>query len=223
MNRRVEARVTGRTGARRSAGALSAALMCLLGSQAADAAEARTKFEITPFIGQMAGGEFEDPTDNSDRDVADDSNFGVFFNINAGSRERQYEFLYTQQGTEIEGAQPFDMDIQYLHLGGIVNFTDANHVVPYFGMTVGATRFSPDASGLDEETKLSFTAGGGVKVPITDHIGVRFDARAFVTLLDSDSDIFCVSAPEEGSGCAIRAKSDTFLQYAASLGVIIAF
>ena len=114
------------------------------------------------------------------------------------------------------------VDIKYLHLGGIVNFTDVGYAVPYFGMTIGATQFSPDETGLDDETKLSFSAGGGVKVPITDHFGVRFDARAFVTLLDSDGSIFCASG-EGGAGCAIKAKSDTFVQYTATLGFVASF
>ena len=182
-----------------------------------------TVFEITPFFGQMGGGEFEDPTDSSDRDVESDSNWGVLLNLNAGGPDRQYELLYSQQGTEVSGAQPLDMDIEYLHIGGIVNFTDVQTVVPYFGMTVGATQFSPGASGLDDETKLSFTAAGGAKFRITDHFGIRFDARVFATILDSDSDIFCVSAPATGSGCRISAAGDTFLQYSASLGVFAAF
>jgi opacity protein-like surface antigen len=181
-----------------------------------------TNFEITPFYGQMGGGKFEDPADSSDRDVASDSNWGVFLDLNAEVPERQYELLYTQQSTEVEGATPLDMDIQYLHIGGIVNFTDVKHAVPYFGMTVGATRFSPDLSGLDEETKISFSAGGGVKIPITDHIGIRFDARAFVTLLDTDGDLFCVASNGDTT-CRISASSDTLLQYHATLGIIAAF
>jgi hypothetical protein len=59
-------------------------------------------------------------------------------------------------------------------------------------------------------------------VPITDHIGVRFDARAFITLLDTDGNFFCVS-DSGGGACAIRAKSDTFLQYSAGLGLIVGF
>ena len=89
-------------------------------------------------------------------------------------------------------------------------------------MTIGAARFSPDAVGLDDETKLAFSAGGGMRIPITDHFGVRFDARAFLTVLDSEGDLFCVSTGGAGT-CAIRAKSDTFLQYSASLGVTFAF
>ncbi len=40
-------------------------------------------FEFTPFAGYMAGGEFEDPTDNSDRDLDDDNNFGLIVNAAA--------------------------------------------------------------------------------------------------------------------------------------------
>lgn len=179
-------------------------------------------FEVTPFIGYMAGGKFEDPTDTSERDVQADTNWGLFLNLNADSPERQYELFYSKQGTTVEGAVPIDMDIEYLQIGGIVNFTDVQHAIPYFGITVGGTQLSPDGDGLDSETKLSFTVGGGVKVPITKHIGLRFDARAFVTLLSTDGNLFCVSGSTGGT-CRITAKSDTFVQYALGLGVVAAF
>ena len=182
-----------------------------------------TSFEVTPFIGQMVGGGFEDPVDSSDRDVENGTDWGLFLNLNADSPERQYELFYAQQGTEVEGVNPFDLDIRYLQIGGIVNFTDTRPVVPYFGMTIGATQFSPDASDLDDETRFSLTFGGGLKYMFTDHIGLRFDARAFVTLVDTDSDIFCVSTPETGGTCRIRAASATFVQYAAGLGIVAAF
>jgi hypothetical protein len=178
-------------------------------------------YEITPFFGYMAGGEFEDPVDGSDRDLDEDNNFGVIFNA-AVDEWRHYELLYSTQSTQIGGSAPMDLDVQYLQLGGTVSSPDAERVIPYFGMTVGAARFSPDLSGLDDETKLAFSIAGGFKVPITDHIGVRFDARAFISLLDTDGNIFCVS-DSAGGACAIRAKSDTFLQYSAALGLIVGF
>ena len=178
-------------------------------------------WEITPFYGYMAGGEFEDPTTNTDRDLDEDNSFGVIFNA-AVDEWRHYELLYTRQGTSIDGDVPMDLDVEYLQIGGTVSHQDAERVIPYFGITLGAARFSPDQSGLDDETKLAFSVGGGFKVPITDHIGVRFDARAFISMLDSDGNIFCVSDSEGGS-CAIRTKSDTFLQYQAALGLVIGF
>jgi hypothetical protein len=197
----------------------------LLGASAASSAQAADEgynsYEITPFIGYMTGGEFEDPATNTDRDIDEDTSFGVIFNA-AVDQWRHYEFLYAQQSTQVAGAAPMDLDIQYLQIGGTVSNPDAVHVIPYFGITVGAARFSPDGPGLDDETKLAFSVAGGVKVPITDHIGVRFDARAFVSLLDTDGNIFCVS--DNGAGtCGIRAKSDTLLQYSGNLGLIVSF
>jgi hypothetical protein len=58
-------------------------------------------------------------------------------------------------------------------------------------------------------------------VPITDHFGVRLDLRAYGTVLDSESDLFCVS--DGGLTCRIKAKGDVLLQYSANLGVIIGF
>ena len=191
-------------------------------SNAADAPRRENNYELTPFVGYMGGGRFADPTDNSDRDVKEDTLIGLFADIVADTPERHYEVLYANQGSTIEGATPIDMSIQYLQIGGTVGFTDNPRVTPYFGATVGATRFSPDTTGLDDETKLSFSLGGGMKIPITDHIGLRFDLRAFITLLDTDSDIFCVSSAA-GSGCRVAARSDAFLQYAAGLGITAAF
>ena len=193
-----------------------------LAASAADAPRRENNFEITPFVAYMAGGEFEDPVDGSDRDLKEDTAFGLFADLVADTPERHYEFLYASQSSTVKGVVPLDLDIQYLQIGGTVGFTDNPRITPYVGITVGATRFNPDASGFDAETKPSLTIGGGFKIPITDHIGLRFDARAFVTLLDSDSQIFCIS-DGTAAGCRITAESDTFLQYAAGLGITAAF
>lgn len=178
-------------------------------------------FEITPFVGFMMGGGFEDPADGSQRDVDQDTNFGLMLNLMADVPERQYELLYSTENTTIEGAVPLDLNIQYLQIGGTVAYPQSAHVSPYVGATLGAAYMKPDADGYDDETKLAFSFGGGVRFPITDHFGIRFDVRAFITLLDDDSQIFCVS--NGGATCAIRAKSDTFVQYAGSLGFSVGF
>jgi hypothetical protein len=196
----------------------------LLSGQTASAAEdgrEYNRFEFTPFAGYMFGGEFEDPTDNSERDLDEGSTIGLFVNI-AEEYWRHYEFLFTDLDTEVDGTVPIDMGVQYLQIGGTVSHPEARYVIPYFGMTFGAARFSPDEASLDDETKFAFSAGGGVRIPVTDHIGIRFDARAFLTLLDTEGDLFCASQGGTGT-CAIRAKGDTFLQYTASLGVTFAF
>lgn len=217
--RQILSRATWRRGLRT---ALGLALFTAAGAASAQQrAEPYKDWEITPFIGFMAGGEFEDAATNTDRNVDEDNDFGVIFNA-AVDHWRHYELLYVQQGTQIGGASPFDLDVQYLQIGGTVMYQDAERVFPYFGITVGGARFSPDGPGLDDETKFAFSVGAGFKVPITEHLGVRFDARGFVSLLDTDGNIFCASNNGAGT-CAIRTKSDTFFQYHAALGLIFAF
>jgi opacity protein-like surface antigen len=201
--------------------AMSAALLSATSASASEPERPANRFEFTPFAGYMVGGEFEDPTTNAERDLDEGSSYGLFVDI-AAEDWRHYEILFTDLDSEVDGTAPFDMGVQYVQIGGTVNYPDARYVIPYFGMTIGAARFSPDQAGLDDETKFAFSAGGGLKIPITDHFGVRLDARAFVTVLDSEGDLFCASDATGGT-CAIRAKSDTFLQYAASLGVTIGF
>jgi hypothetical protein len=200
--------------------AAAAALLAWAPVQAQEEPAHVNAFEFTPFVGFMGGGEFEDPTDNTDRDLDEDTSFGLIVNASVDAW-RHYELVYAQQSTTLDGATPTDMDVQYLQIGGIVSNPDSRYVIPYFGLTVGAARLSPDEAGLDDETKLAFSAAGGLRVPITDNIGVRLDLRAFVTLLESDSDLFCVSS--SGLTCRIRAKSDTLLQYSAALGVTVGF
>ena len=206
-----------------SGSAAAAALFCLsLSVQAADEPKQYNNFEFTPFVGYMAGGEFEDPTDSSDRDLDAGTDFGIIVDA-AAEWWRHYEMLYVRQSTKVDGFDPFDMDVEYLQFGGTVSYPDAEytHVIPYFGMTVGAARFSPDASGLDDETKFAATLGGGLRIPINKNFGVRLDLRVFGTVLDSESDIFCVSSG--GLTCRIKAKGDFFVQYAANLGVTYGF
>src|SRR5215207_1933990 len=177
-------------------------------------------FEVTPFLGYTDGGAFEDPVNGSKRDLRGDQSWGLFLNLPA-EYSSHYELLVSHQSTEVKGSVPLDLDVQYLQIGGTVSYPYARRVIPYFGMTAGAARFNPGDSALGDETKWSFSAGAGVRVPVSPHLGVRFDARAFVTLVDTDSDFFCISSG--GLVCRIRARSDTLVQYAASLGLSYRF
>lgn len=211
-----------RKGARRAALAGMAAF--LLGPAIALAQAAPSlrspAFEVTPFIGQMAGGEFEDTLDGAGQDLDAHANWGIILNALADPG-RHYELLYTRQDTQFEGAAGMDVDVQYLQIGGTVSYPEADRIIPYFGLTVGAARFSPDGPGMADETKFAFSVATGVRVPVTERIGVRLDLRAFVTVLGGDDEIFCVSS--SGASCRVRTKSDVLTQYAASLGVAIGF
>ena len=192
--------------------------------------------EITVFGGYRIGGAFEDiPDDDAGTVDVDESLasgpkqklkdtpfFGLTLNVEQ-TEDAYYEFSYSRQSSELQRDPAFDLTVEYLHLGGLLQFSEPNdRVIPYFSMTVGATRFTPDQAGLDTETEFSVGIGGGLKFPIAKHFGLRLEARGYITFLDSNANIFCASA-NGSAGCDIRVRSDTFFQAQALLGVTASF
>src|SRR5262245_24209523 len=58
----------------------AAATLCLVAPAQAQEKREYNDWEFTPFIGYMAGGEFEDPTDGSDRNLDAATSYGLFVN-----------------------------------------------------------------------------------------------------------------------------------------------
>jgi hypothetical protein len=208
--------------------ALLASLLCatpVLAQQEEeeDDEAAVNEFEFTPFVGYSAGGEFENPNDSGDRDLNAAASFGLIVDFTADEPNRHYELLYSNQNTDVDGTPKLDLDVQYLHIGGALDFVqERRRTIPFVAAGLGVTLLSPVRGGFDDVTEFSLSVGGGFKVPLTDRIGIRFDARAFVTFLDSDTSVFCVSAPPDAA-CDIRAKSDSFVQFNASIGITAGF
>lgn len=170
--------------------------------------------EITPFAGFRFGGSFEDNTTGLDLDVDEGESFGLILDVRA-TPETEYELFYSVQKTKLQGdglfgGKPlFDLDIHYLHIGGTYLFP-GERVNPFIGGGLGLTYFSPDGPGLDSEVYFSLSLGGGAKFPISKRVGLRFEARGFLTVLPDNTDIFCVSSG--GAACAVRVQGDVFGQ-----------
>lgn len=202
--------------------------LLLLG--AAHAAEP-DKVQITPFGGYRFGGEFDlvtddgdplTPTTAADLELGSAAHYGLILNLEQ-EPGAYYELLYGRQSAELKGPSGFDMTVEYLHVGGNVDFArPEDRVIPYFVLTVGGTRFVPDVADAKEVIEPSLSLGGGVRIPLAPHIGLRLEARAFLTLLDSDSQIFCETDPPNAI-CDVRVKGDMFVQAQGLFGVTIGF
>lgn len=201
--------------------AMSAAAQAQMAPPQRDLGEHAGAWSVTPFNGYGGGGGFRDQPSGATRRLQEKENFGVFVNL-ALDDWRHYELLYTGQRTRLSGAAPLDIDVNYLQFGGSVSYPEMGALVPYLGMTVGAARFSPSAAGLDSETRLAFSIGTGLRLPLHERFGLRLDLRALISTFDTDGNIFCVAAGGVGT-CAIRARSSTLVQYSAALGVILRF
>lgn len=208
---------------RRARGGLIAALAlaAVLASPAETLARGE-RVEVIPFGGARAGGSFRDRLSQDELDIDASAAWGVAVDI-AWEANTELELLYSRQSTGLRrsaatGSPPLDLDIEYYQLGGTYLFDRQGPLRPYFAATIGATRLAPDGD-FDPEMRFSFSAGGGAKLPLTRRLGLRFDGRAYVTFIDSDSTVFC-NIP---GTCDIAFRGDTLVQWEASLGLILAF
>lgn len=175
--------------------------------------------EVAPAVGFRLGGQFHDQTNDKDVDVKESIAYGVAIDVEY-SPDQMIELYYSRQPTEIQDANPsIDLDVEYLHIGGVAEFPQDNYT-PYAVGTIGATRFSP-SGGLDDETRFSLSLGGGVKWFFNEHFALKFEGRAYVTIFDSDTDIFCVS--NGGAVCRFHTTGSAVFQLEAQAGVAYRF
>jgi hypothetical protein len=159
--------------------------LLVLVAAAAPAAAQPTRFEISPYAGYRWGGEL-DASDNAlfDRDVeVDDSEtYGVRLNF-ALNQNFEIELLASHQPTQftIGGDQLFGderpllgVDLETLHAGVLFQF-GYGQLKPYGVMSLGMTRFDPEAGSSDDRWSGSF--GGGVKLMVNRSLGFRFEGR----------------------------------------------
>ena len=203
-----------------------AVLVAMFAAPTAYAQQNDFKFELTPFAGFSAGGEFEDSTTTASLELDDSAAFGLILNIDE-SANTQWEILYSLQTTEadttglpISGA-PLDIDVHYIQGGGTYLF-DGNAARPFLAATIGASHFEPGLSGVDSETFFAFSIGTGLQIRPNERFGIRLEARGYGTLLNSESDLFCQSGPA-GAMCAVRVEGNLLWQWHAFAGFTFRF
>lgn len=188
-------------------------------------AAAAADFEIMPLGGYRAGGSFRDTSIDAHRGIREHASFGVALDLGR-SPDTQWELTFTRQDTTIEarpGASasgPLDLRIDYLQLGGTY-FWSANGrsgLAPYVVGGLGITRFSPLHAGLDDRIKPSLNVGLGLRIPVAKRVALRIEARSYVTLLDTDSSIFCKSDSIEAA-CTIEARTKGLWQFEGLIGI----
>lgn len=193
-----------------------------------EAAPVDWSWEVTPFIGYRGGGNFdlEGSTSASKVDLDDHGSFGLAVNLFPGAdKTESYELFYSREEASVaknSPLAPFDLNVEYLHLGGTLHFEDELPVKPYIVGGLGVTRFSPQTGNGGDDSRFSLSLGAGLKLPITKHFSARLEARGYVTFVNSESAFLCASGPQGGT-CAIRVKGDSFIQYDLLAGAAFAF
>ena len=191
-----------------------------------------SNFELTPFAGARFGGTFEaalPSVEPVEYELEDSASFGLIFNARHRANT-QWEVLYSQQSSEAEYFGPddpdapdplVDVDIHVLQIGGTYLF-EGEKAIPYLAATIGGTHIRTDSTESRNDTFFSGSIGLGMKFLPTSSVGIRVEARAYGTLLDSDSRIFCSTGPDENI-CAVALEGNLLSQVEVFAGVTFRF
>lgn len=180
-------------------------------------------YSISLMPGYRAGGSFKRVDTNQTVRVDDHASLAVAFDLPA-SESAQYELLYARQATQLAtaGSAPTPLTIEYLHLGGLVPLEETRRLQPYFGGGLGLARFSPDPALGADRTRFSLSLALGLRVPVSRHAALRFEARGFLTPIPKDSALFCRS-DQRGAFCQVHAEGPVFFQADLLAGAAFAF
>jgi hypothetical protein len=194
---------------------------------AAPASADNRRFEVMPFGGYRVGGDFdvedEQGVELRSADLDEDVSWGIEL---AYYRDRNayYELLFSRQTSQFDDNDPalggVDLTTDYIQFGGTLLFDSEPWILPYLSLTIGLTRF--DADGFGSEYKFSGSLGTGLRLPVNDRLSFVAGVRGYGTLIDSDTELFCVSGGGQGS-CVVRTSGDIFFQGEATVGVALRF
>jgi hypothetical protein len=199
------------------------------GSQAAQPPSRDSSFTL--YAGYRDGGSFEDVTSGSSLPIEASGVFAVSFEFKPHPRDgTQLQIYFSRQNSDVDtrNATPptppgtslpakFPLTVTYLHIGG-VGFLDRKiGEGVYIVGGLGATLFEPDLPGFANELRPSVSLGIGYQLPLGEIVALRFEARGYATLVNSDSALFC------SGGCVISIKGNTVTQGDLQLGLSFRF
>ena len=114
-------------------------------------------------------------------------NYGGMLSVEV-DRNTMAEFVYSRSDTKAKyhkyltgETETYDMSLDYFQMG-VVKEVKQGKIVPYGTFTLGATWFNMKDAGVDDEVFFSLAGGAGVKVFLSDRIGIRLQGRLMLPL-----------------------------------------
>jgi hypothetical protein len=196
---------------------ISAAL-CLLG--VAGVVEAQT-VEVAPFGGYRFGGDLFERITGQPVDLDGAPVVGGVVNVFIHDG-LWFEGLFSHQRARITVpagafAPPtrWNITVDHWMAGGLQEF-DYGRARPFLTGMLGLTHYAADG---DDEIRFAVSAGGGVKLHATRHLGLRLDGRLFTTFADVDGRaVACTTGV-----CLFAFETDIVWQVEFTAGLVVAF
>lgn len=128
-------------------------------------------------------------------------------------------YYYNRFNNIVDEYTSGDLAIDYFTVGmnGIKELSDRFSI--YGGLHAGLVVFTPRNSNIAAIERFAVAMKGGLRVSITDNIGIRLQPQLFVPLQSIGADVFVGSG---GSGVGISGYS-TITQFGGSAGLSVTF
>lgn len=153
------------------------------------------KVEITPLVGYMMNERLD--LVQGDMTFKNNINYGLAlaYNIKYGSFiEATYTFSSSE--TDFTANYPgyvdnnFKTGIQNIQISFLQEFK-GDRVRPFATLGIGTTGFIPKEDNYESWWSFSMNFGAGVKIGITETIGIRLQARMLVPFYQAGTETFC--------------------------------
>jgi hypothetical protein len=177
--------------------------------------------EVTPFAGYRFGGDFFELITGQPVDLDGALALGLVVDA-PWSHGLQVEGLFTHEQADILARPapfapviPWRITVDHWMGGGLREF-DAGRARPFLTGMLGLTRYAADT---DSEIRFTLSAGGGVKLFPTRHVGFRLESRVFTTFVDAEgSAIACTPGI-----CLFALHTNVVWQAEFTAGLVFAF
>jgi hypothetical protein len=179
---------------------------------------------LTLYAAYRDGGSFTDVNSGSELriEASGAASLSLDWRLDAS---RQLQIFVSRQSSQMGTGQAtpvppgsvvptkFPLRVTYLHLGGTSFLEGRIGQGVYLVGGLGATLFEPGVDGFENELRPSINLGIGYQLPLGESVALRFEARGYATLVNSDSGVFC------SGGCVIAIKGDTVTQGDVQIGL----
>ena len=178
--------------------------------------------EITPYVGYTFGGRVYGRY--GELKVRSSESFGGALAI-VMPHDVAIQFEYFRQPTvgeyrdyyDFSFNQTVDLDIDWYQLGFLKQVPMSDKMVPFGGLSLGATYFNLKSDPGIDQLSFSIALQGGVKLYLSDRIGLRLHARMLMPIQWGGFGFYAGSG---GSGASVNAGT-YFIQGDVGAGLII--
>lgn len=185
------------------------AIATCVGSPAWSSQSSQLPLDVAPFYGVRFGGRIVDETTGASLHINSKPAYGATASFALPSQWDRLELLYSRQESALSdrlAGQEVNVDTDYWQLGINRRFpSDDERIQPFLVGLLGGT-FMDFSSGIGHTQMFSVGMGGGVKYFFKPNMGLRLDARVYLSFIEGSGSIAC------SGGCVAHFQGSTFTQ-----------